>query len=186
MGWSADDVVLGIIANFRPCKRHCDFIDAAALLLSQHPRIKFVMVGADHGNRAEIEEKIRALRLFDNVALVESHQCPERVFAALDIYICASDTEGFSNVLLEALACGKPVIATDVGGNPEIIVHGENGFLVPPRSPQAIATAANILIGDAAKRSLMGLRGRDLVKQRFSLERMVSEHEQLYESLVPA
>ncbi|HZR67195.1 MAG TPA: glycosyltransferase [Terriglobales bacterium] len=186
MGWSADDVVLGMIANFRPCKRHCDFIDAAALLLSQHPRIKFVMVGADHGNRAEIEEKIRALRLFDNVALVESHQCPERVFAALDIYICASDTEGFSNVLLEALACGKPVIATDVGGNPEIIVHGENGFLVPPRSPQAIATAANILIGDAAKRSLMGLRGRDLVKQRFSLERMVSEHEQLYESLVPA
>jgi glycosyltransferase involved in cell wall biosynthesis len=118
--------------------------------------------------------------------LVESQHFPERIFAALDIYICPSDTEGFSNVLLEALACGKPVIATNVGGNPEIIVQSENGFLVPPRSPQAIAEAAEVLICDPGERSLMGLHGRELVKQRFSLERMVAEHEQLYASLVPA
>lgn len=185
MGWSAEDVVLGIIANFRPCKRHSDFLDAAVLLLNQHPRLKFVMVGADAGTRTEIQEKIRALGLGSSVVVEDSQRCPERIFAALDIYVCASDTEGFSNVLLEALACGKAVIATAVGGNREIIAHGENGFLVPPRSPQSIAAAAHVLISDPGKRSLMGLHGRELVKQKFSLERMVIDHEQLYASLFP-
>jgi glycosyltransferase involved in cell wall biosynthesis len=186
IGCAADDIVLGTIANFRPCKRHGDFLDAAVVLLSRYPRLKFVMVGADAGNRAEIQEKIRALRLLNSVVLVESQRCPERIFAALDIYVCASDTEGFSNVLLEALACGKPVIATDVGGNPEIIEHGENGFLVSPRSPNSIASAVEILINDSGKRSIMGLHGRELVKQKFSIEHMVAEHEQLYASFVPA
>ena len=186
MRWSADEIVLGMIANFRPCKRHSDLLDAAVLLLNHHPRLKFVMVGADAGNRAETQEKMRALGLTENVVLLDGQRCPERIFAALDIYVCASDTEGFSNVLLEALSCGKPVIATNVGGNPEIIAHGENGFLVPPRSPQSIAEAAEVLIGDSGKRAVMGARGREVVKQKFSLQQMVAEHEQLYASLIPA
>lgn len=185
-GWSPDEILLGMIANFRPCKRHSDFLDAAVLLLKHHPRLKFVMVGADAGNRAETQEKIRALGLANSVALVDSQRYPERILAAIDIYVCASDTEGFSNVLLEALACGKPLIATDVGGNPEIVAHGENGFLVPPRSPLSIAAAAEVLIGDPGKRFLMGLRGCELVKRRFSLEHMVAEHEQLYAALIAA
>jgi glycosyltransferase involved in cell wall biosynthesis len=184
MGWGADDIVFGMVANYRPCKRHQDFVDAAAILLQHHPGLKFVMVGADAGSRTEIEKRISELQLEESVFMLESDPCPERILAALDIYVCTSDTEGFSNVLLEALACGKPVIATRVGGNSEIIIDGENGFLVPARSPKSVAAVAEILLDQASLRSSMGARGRELAESRFSLQRMIAEHEQLYAELM--
>jgi glycosyltransferase involved in cell wall biosynthesis len=159
-------------------------VAAAAILAERYPQLKFVMVGADAGARNEVEQQISALQLKSKVFLFDTDPRPETIFAGIDIYVCASDTEGFSNVLLEALACGKPVIATNVGGNPEIITHGENGFLVPARSPASLATAAEVLICDPNLRKAMGARGRKLVEQKFSLAGMVSRHEDLYTSLI--
>jgi len=184
MGWRNDEIVLGMIANFRPCKRHCDFLQAAVILLSKHPHLRFVMMGAESGTRAQIQKSISELEIQDRVFVIDSRPDPENILAALDIYVCTSESEGLSNVVLEALACGKPVIATRVGGNPELVVHGDNGLLVPVRSPNAVAAAADTLLSQTSTRLSMGARARSLVESKFSLQRMVVEHEQLYSSLM--
>lgn len=184
MGWGENNVVFGMVANFRPCKRHIDLVQAAAMILQQHPEARFVMVGADYGSREEVVREIEKLELKGKVHVVERDPSPEKIFAALDVYVCASESEGFSNVLLEAMACAKPVIATGVGGNPEAVLDGETGFLVPWGFPPALAAAAERLLRDPEQRRVMGIRGRQRAEQNFSLDRMVRMHEQLYLQLL--
>jgi glycosyltransferase involved in cell wall biosynthesis len=184
MGWGENDVVFGMVANFRPCKRHIDLVQAAATILQRHPEARFVMVGADYGSRKEVTREIEKLELKGKVHVVETDPSPEKIFAALDVYVCASESEGFSNVLLEAMACGKPVIATSAGGNSEAVLDGETGFLVPCGSPPALSAAAERLLRDPERRRVMGMRGRQRAEQNFSLGRMVRMHEQLYLQLL--
>src|SRR5678816_2295239 len=110
-GWTNEHVVFGIVGNFSPCKRHSDFVEAAAIISDRNSNARFVMLGADYGLRNQILSQIEARGLASKVYVAESTPSPEQVFAALDIYVCTSSSEGFSNVLLEAMACGKPVIA---------------------------------------------------------------------------
>jgi glycosyltransferase involved in cell wall biosynthesis len=102
---------------------------------------------------------------------------------ASDLFVHPSREEGFSNAILEAMAAGLPVVACDVGGNPEAIVDGETGRLVPPRNAVAFASAVAELLADPEKRKAMGEAGRHRATERFSLDRMVGEMESLYETL---
>jgi glycosyltransferase involved in cell wall biosynthesis len=180
MGWNNQNVVFGMVANFRAYKRHIDLVEAADMIGQRFPEARFILAGADFGSQRSVMARVRELGLEDKVRVVESDSSPEKILAALDVYVCASESEGFSNVILEAMACGKPVIATNVGGNPEAVKDGITGFLVPYGSPQAIAGAASMLLNDPAQRRSMGTMGRRRVEQEFSLERMVRLHEQLY------
>lgn len=184
MGWKEDDIVVGMLANFRPCKRHCDFLAAAVILLRRYPGLRFVMMGADGGGRSQIEMSVRDMGVENNVWIVNSRPDPEAFLAAIDIYVCTSDSEGLSNSVLEALACAKPVIATRVGGNPEVIADGESGLLIPARSPESLVGAIEFLISQRDARLSMGMCARALIEARFSLQRMVSEHEKLYVTLM--
>ena len=184
MGWNEQHIVFGVVANFRACKRHTDFVQAAAIVLQQFPDARFVMVGADYGLREAVTKQISELGLEQTMCIVDSDPHPEKIFAALDVYVCTSESEGFSNVLLEAMACGKPVIATNVGGNPEAVVDGETGLLVACESPRSVADAAEKLIREPGTRLVMGMLGRQRVEQHFSLERMVRMHERLYLELL--
>jgi L-malate glycosyltransferase len=180
LGWDDSHVVFGMVANFYTYKRHIDFVKAAALILKRHPQARFVMVGADYGQKETIAADVTRLGLTSTIRILDSDPFPEKIFSGIDVLVSTSETEGFSNVLLEAMACGKPVIATDVGGNPELVQEGVTGFLVPPASPPAIAQAAERLLIDREKRLAMGICGRRRVEQHFSLERMVRSHEQMY------
>ena len=102
------------------------------------------------------------------------------------MYVSASLSEGFSNVVLEAMASGKPVIATDTGGNPEAVVHGETGLLVPVGSPPSIAQASRQLLQNPVLRQQMGRKGRARVEENFSLDAMARKNEQLYVNLLHA
>ena len=102
----------------------------------------------------------------------------------LDMFILPSLGEGIANTILEAMACGLAVVATDVGGNPELIQHGCNGLLVPAADPQALADAIVKLADDADLRRAMGQAGRQMAEQRFSLEGMVARYQCLYSSLL--
>jgi glycosyltransferase involved in cell wall biosynthesis len=184
MRWTDQNVVFGLIANFRGYKRHIDFVEAASMIVQRHPEARFVMVGADFGSRPPVLRRISELGLEDKIRVMDSDPFPEKIFAALDVYVCTSESEGFSNVILEAMACAKPVIATDVGGNPEAVVDRMTGFLVPCRDPRSIALAAEELLRDAGQRHRLGAMGRQRVEQAFSVERMVHLHEQLYLRLV--
>lgn len=178
-----ENLVLGLVANFYPYKRHTDFVQAASLIHEKHPEARFVMVGADYGTKSATSGQIKELGLDSKIKLLERVP-PEQVFAGLDVLVCPSETEGCSNVLLEAMASGKPVIATRVGGNPEIVVDGQTGFLIPPFSPQAIADAADRLISNRMLRLMMGERGRRRAVDHFSLGAMIAAHERLYLQLL--
>jgi glycosyltransferase involved in cell wall biosynthesis len=180
LGWTRDDIVFGMVANFRPCKRHRDFVDAAACIAGQHANARFLLTGADSGTKQDVLRQIAALSLTAKFRVLDSTPAPENVFAALDVYVCASEAEGFSNVLLEAMSCGKAVIATRVGGNQEAVTHGLTGLLVPANNPQTLAEAAARLLNDPALRHRFGKAGRERVQQAFSIAAMVRAHEDLY------
>ena len=109
---------------------------------------------------------------------------PERFLRLIDVYVSASVTEGMSNSVLEAMASGKPIIATAVGGNPELVTPVTNGFLVPPHSPEAIAVCVEKLCSDSDLRASMGVNGRRIATQQFSTAAMVRASEDLYLNLL--
>jgi glycosyltransferase involved in cell wall biosynthesis len=94
--------------------------------------------------------------------------------------------EGVPKVLIEAAACGRPIVATDTGGCREIVRHGENGLLVPPRDPEALAEALGVLIRDPELRARMGKRGRQIAERDFSVEKVIKETLAVYRGLLPA
>jgi glycosyltransferase involved in cell wall biosynthesis len=183
-GWKNGEVVFGMVANFFSNKRHIDFVDAAAILRRQYPHTRFVMAGKDRGVMPAVRAAIARNGLSEVIQVVPGTSRPENLYAAMDVLVCCSDREGFSNVILEAMACGKPVIATAVGGNVEAVEDGSTGFLVPRRSPPSLAQAAECLVQDLALRQLMGRNARQRAEERFSVLKMVCAHEQLYARLL--
>jgi glycosyltransferase involved in cell wall biosynthesis len=183
MGWMHDEVVFGQVANFWPYKRHQDFVEMAAGLTNRHLQARFILAGADYGAKASILRQIDAHNLGSKIKVLDRGSSPEEIFAALDVYVCTSKTEGFSNVILEAMACAKPVIATDVGGNPEAVRHDQTGFLVPVGDVAALSQRAETLIADARLRKTMGMNGRRLAEAKFSLGAMVQAYQETYFNL---
>ena len=185
-GWGDENIVFGIVANFHSYKRHVDFIRAAALIGIKAAHARFIMAGEDRGMLPLVRKEVAQAGLESRCVIVPGTREPEKLYPAMDAYICTSETEGFSNVLLEAAASGLPLIATRAGGNPEIVFPEENGFLVPIGRPEDVAQAALTLVGDPVLRQRMGNRSRELVEQRFSFETMVRQHELLYERVLAA
>ena len=99
----------------------------------------------------------------------------------LDLFVLPSVSEGLPNVVLEAMACSLPVVATSVGGVPEILANKQNGILVPPRDPMAIATAILELLDNRERRVSIGLNARKFVEKKFSLETQVNQFQKLYD-----
>ena len=179
-GWGAEHIVFGMVANFIPYKRHIDFVRAAELIAAREPRARFVMAGEDRGTLAGALEQVGRAGLNEKVRVIAGTAHPEHIFPALDVYLCTSETEGFSNVLLEASACGVPIVATRAGGNEEIVNEGETGFLVAIHDPAALAERALSLTHDAQLRWRLGLQARRRTEEKFALPRMIQSHEHLY------
>src|SRR5262249_22552546 len=108
---------------------------------------------------------------------------PEQFLNALDVFVLNSHSEGMSNTILEAMACGLPVVATPVGANPMLIANGETGYLVADRDIPALASALTVLASDRSLRQTMGNAGRCRVVRCFSIEKMVQEYSEMYHSL---
>lgn len=184
-GWTDEHIVFGIVANFIPYKRHIDFVLAAERISTSNPNARFLMAGEDRrGILESLKAEIRVRRLESLFTIIPGTSEPEHLYPAMDVYISTSDTEGLSNVLLEAGASGLPIVATRVGGNPEIVVDGHNGFLIEPRAPESVAAAATLLAENPRMRSQMGAQSRERVVAEFSIRAMVDAHEELYEHFV--
>ena len=184
LGFAPEHVVFGIVANFRECKRHIDFVHAAARLIDRVPRARFLMVGAHHATRDAVNAEIQRLGLGPSFASVVGTCEPEKYYQAIDVYVCTSATEGLSNSIMEAMASGKPVIATRVGGNPELVRHGDTGYLVAPFAPNEVASTAEVLARDPGLRARMGARARHVAETSFSMTAMVERYEELYTTLL--
>ncbi|HYM11524.1 MAG TPA: glycosyltransferase [Bryobacterales bacterium] len=183
LGLGAGALLIGLAARVSPVKDHPTFLEAAGRLGSLDPPVHFVLMGrgADHSNRA-LESQIRSQRLEGRIHLLGERQDMPRLTAALDLATCCSVAESFPNVLGEAMACGVPCVATNVGDTAWII--GETGRVVPTRSPAALSQAWQELLAMGAEgRRSLGEAARQRIAQEFSLDRIAGEYQELYEQL---
>jgi glycosyltransferase involved in cell wall biosynthesis len=182
-GVPSDALVAVSVSNFYPYKGHEEFVEAAARIVQAFPNVIFLMVGRDSGTMEATKARVRERGIEGSVRFVGSRTDVPDILRASDLFVHPSREEGFSNAILEAMSAGLPVVACDVGGNPEAIGEGETGRLVPPRNAAAFASAVAELLADPEKRKAMGEAGKLRATERFSLDRMVGEMEFLYESL---
>lgn len=163
-----------------------EFVEAAKILQQQFISARFVLVGAPDKENPESINQSQLLE-WQDAGIIEwwgQHEDMPQVFAQAHIVCLPSYREGLPKVLIEAAACGRPIVATDVPGCREIVRHNENGLLVPAKDPQALAAALNRLLNDAALRESMGKRGRAMVEAEFSTEYVVEQTLQLYKELL--
>lgn len=182
LGIAAHHQVVGNVANLYPGKGHQYLLEAARLVLNQLPDVTFVIVGKEKKKEdlEQLQELAQRLGIQDRVIFTGFRQDVFQVMSTFDIFVLPSLWEGFGIVLLEAMALGKPVIGTNVGGIPEVIDNGLNGFLVEPRNSQQLAERILELLRNAALRNRMGQNGIQKVQLRFSIERVVKEIEKVY------
>ena len=173
--------VVGMMARLFPVKNHIMFLQAAALVNKAMPETRFALVG-DGPLRSRLEEYSNELGLNSKVVFFGEQRDAVNYLSAFDVATLTSDAEGCSNSLLEAMALGKPVVATDVGGNRELIRHGETGILVPPGNTQSFSEAVLELLRSSEAARVMGQNASETVRARFGLADMVREYESLYES----
>jgi glycosyltransferase involved in cell wall biosynthesis len=173
-----------VVANLWPVKGHEILFEAAVRVTACYPTAKFVLVGTGTARRAVLEARARALAIDKQILFLGPRQDVPEILSQMEISVLPSLAEGFSNAILESMAAGLPMVATDVGGNREAIVEGETGFLVPPRDPETLADRILRLLGDRTLARRMGRAGRQRIETTFSLERMVSETERFYERLL--
>ncbi len=170
--------VLVTLANLRPEKALHLMVEAVALLRASFPYVYLLIAGG--GDREPLEALAAELGIADAVVLLGVRLDVANVLAAGDIAVISSDFEGSPLSAMEYLAAGLPVVATDVGGLPDLVRQGENGLLVPRRDPVALAAAVGELLSDPARAAEMGERGRLLQREQFSLDAMIRRLEALY------
>ncbi len=176
-----DDQVVGTVASLTPHKGHRHLLEAAAKVVRRVPRAKFLLVG-DGPLRRELIRQADALGITSHLTFCGVRQDVPDLLALMDLFVLPScEREGLGITLIEAMACGKPVIGTAIGGIPEVISAEVTGLLVPPADSRALAEAMGSLLHDPDRRRRMGEAGLMIFRQRFRSEDMVSRIEAMYE-----
>ena len=168
-----DAPLVGNVAALVPHKGQRYLIDAATRLLPAQPDTRVVIAGEGELHQA-LAHQIKHHHLEKHVILAGFRPDILSVHKAFDVFVMSSVTEGLGTSLLDAMACARPVVATNVGGIPEVVADGETGFLVPPRDAAALATAIVRLLDDRSLRDRMGAAGLARVQSRFTAEHMVN------------
>ncbi|HEX4824908.1 MAG TPA: glycosyltransferase family 4 protein [Candidatus Polarisedimenticolaceae bacterium] len=183
LGFAADDVVVGSVGNLKPQKGPLDFVEAARLIHAAAPRARFFIAG-DGELRSEVEAAIERGGLQGVIRLLGWRDDVRALLAAADIFLLTSLFEGLPRGVLQAMAAGLPVVATDTGGTAEVIREGETGHLVPAGRPKAASSAVVPLVLDRRLRERMGGAGRAALGEEFDIRRMLFEVEALYDDLL--
>ena len=184
-----DIPLIGTVGRIHPWKGQRFFIEAAKLVSKKYPKAKFIIVGDVAYNKhahykRELLMLIKALKLKDRVILIGTRRDIPQVMRSMDLFVLPSLHEPFGIVIIEAQACGKPVVATAVGGIPEAMKGGETGIIIRPGDTEELANAIVALLKDKKRMQKMGLAGRKRVEDLFSKDRMVRKTEELYESIM--
>jgi sugar transferase (PEP-CTERM/EpsH1 system associated) len=174
---------VGIVARLTPVKDHRNLFRAFANLLPSFPRARLLVVG-DGELRGVLEDYAAELGLGGNVTFLGDRRDVPAVLGAFDLFVLSSYSEGLSITLLEAMAAGLPIVATDIGGNPEVVNDGETGMIVPAQDPDALSQAMAWVFEHPAEARRMGERGRERVRKEFSIDAMIGGYEQIYRELL--
>lgn len=185
LGVPPDAPVAGMVSGFRPIKDHPTLLKAWRTVVDRLPDAHLALVG-----EGTEEQALRALTgelgLHANVTFTGPRKDIPRALAALDVFVLSSHSEGMSNAIIEAMAACRPVVATDVGGNPECVIDGVTGYIVPEGSEGALADRLHALLSDSTLASRMGSAGRARAADLFDIEAMVQRTAGLYERIARA
>jgi glycosyltransferase involved in cell wall biosynthesis len=183
-GMEEDSIVIGIVGRFVALKGHTRLIEAFGKLASNHPRLRLLIVG-DHGaEREKILRQIEGSPVRRQIVWSGYQQETVDFYRMMDLLVVPSDSEGLSNVMLEAMACGVPCLAHPACGASEVIVDGNNGLLRKMATPCALAAALGGIAFDESLLRTLGENARQTAEHRFSLATMVTGYSQLYEEIL--
>lgn len=183
LGIPTETILIGLIARYHLVKDHENFLRAAGILAKRYSNVRFLLVGRDVAtSNSDLTHIVVANGLQTSVHLLGERADIPRIMAALDVLSVSSSSEGFPNVVGEAMSCGVPCIVTDVGDNAAIV--GKTGRVVPPKNPQALADGWTELVDmGTVGRGCLGQRARQRVIECFTMEKVLVQYERLYESL---
>jgi glycosyltransferase involved in cell wall biosynthesis len=177
------DIVLGFVGRVVPTKGLEYLIDALPFLKKEFKNIKLLITG-EGSTMERLKKKAKENNVHDSIIFTGKRRDIPDILSCTDIFVMPSVAEGLPNALLEAMAMGKPIVATEVGGIPEVIKNRHSGFLVPPRNPEALATAIKDLISNEQLAAKMGQAARHIVLDNFSIWSIAQKWQTLYLSIL--
>ena len=180
LGITPSEFVLGIVGSLYPVKGHAYLFDAFRSVLKLHPKTKLLVVGQgalEDGLKRQVSE----LGIDHAVSFLGLRNDVPSILAALDLFVLPSLSEGLSVALLEAMSAAVPVVASNVGGTPEIVQDGQSGLLVSPENASELADCILEIVNNREKSKLLGERGRERVAKEFTTARMFHQYQELYE-----
>ena len=182
-GFKKEDFIIGIVARLDPIKNHKTLFFAFKEIVKNYPQVKLIIVG-DGSLREELKEKSYQLGIKNKVIFMGERDNVSEILKTFDIFVLPSLNEGMSNTILEAMATGIPVIASNVGGNPELVIDGRTGFLFSPNDVESLVQKIKTYILHPELKQKHGYNARKRVEEKFSLDQMVRRYEELYLELV--
>jgi glycosyltransferase involved in cell wall biosynthesis len=182
LGLPADSPIITLVAVLRAQKRHELVIAGAAEVIKVFPQARFLFVG-DGPGRDRVEQEIKNAQLEAQILMTGYREDIPAILSFTDLGIISSVAEGIPQFLFQIMAMGKPVIATAVGGIPEIVTSGVNGVLIPPEDPAALAKALVQVLGDPGSARRLGEEGRRLVEQEYTVEKMAEKVYRVYQQV---
>lgn len=183
LGINSDSPIVGIVANLRPIKRIDDLIKAFAIVVKKYTNAWLVIVGAGE-QRDMLHNLAVSLGIIDRVIFTGQIANVVPIIQEFTVGVLCSESEGFSNSILEYMNLGKPTVCTDVGGNPEIVQDGINGFLVSIGDVNGLADRICRLLADPQLQKRQGNNALDLVRKKYDVGTMANAHMDLYEDLI--
>ena len=184
LGIDEKSPIISKIAVLRSWKRHDTFLEAAKRVVMEIPEAKFLIVG-EGPQRENIEQRIKDLGLAGNVIMTGYREDVPQILALSDMSVLVSGSaEGVPQIVVQSLAMRKPVVGTNVGGIPELILDGKTGILIEPNNPKVLAEKILLLLKDKDYAKQLGEAGRKLVEEKFSCKNMLKQLEELYQKLL--
>lgn len=183
LGLNAQAHLIATVGRLTEQKGHRYLIDAAASVVSTYPNAHLLFIG-DGKLRSELQQQAQQAGLLQNIHFLGIRGDVPNLLAAVDLFVLPSLWEGLSVALLEAMAAGKPIVATAVSGTIEAMIHGETGLIVPPRDSRALADAIVQCLSNPAQARAMGQAAKQHVQMNFSAQKQAGEHVALYRRLL--
>jgi L-malate glycosyltransferase len=183
LGLSINDPIIGMVANFDKIKRHTDLINAFSILVMKHPNVKLVFAGQGPEENS-LRELSHRMNLADKIYFLGNVEDVLPIIADIDICVLCSESEGLSNAILEYMGCGKPVICTNAGGNPELIVNGYNGYLIDVGDVATLVDKIQLLLSNVELSNKLGRNGVTSLIDKFNINEMLNSHMFIYSYLL--
>ena len=183
LGWRDEDVIIGCIARLEPEKGHAVLLDAFRRIHTRQPFARLLLIG-DGSEREKLQSMAHQLGLNGSVRFLGVRTDIPELLATCDLTTLASAREGLPMAILEAMAAGRPVVATRVGSVSELVRDEETGLLIPPGDPEALAEALQTMIADSRKRQQFAAKAFEVVRARYSFDRTLEQYDSLYTAVL--